>query len=80
MSWYALRFQKAARAIVRQCLNRRLEGTPEDKRVLRRLGNLANLDGEMDEALHFLRRAAEVGDDVTFSGAAWKQQLKSVRV
>lgn len=45
---------------MRQRLKNRLEIAPEDKSTLRRLGNLALVDGNLGDAVHLLRLAAEV--------------------
>lgn len=38
----------------------RLKATPDDKRVLGRLGSLALADGDLDEAVYYLHCAAKV--------------------
>ncbi|CAM9284637.1 unnamed protein product, partial [Laminaria digitata] len=57
------RFRRAGRQIIRQCLETRLKATPDDKRVLTRLGNLALADGDLDEAVYYLHCAAKGSRD-----------------
>lgn len=54
------RFRRAARRIIRQGLETRLKATPDNKRVLGRLGSLALADGDLDEAVYYLHCAAKV--------------------
>lgn len=55
-----VRFQKAGRRVVRQCLQRSLESTPDDKKKLGRVGSLEAMDGDFDNAVEHLCLAAKV--------------------
>lgn len=54
------RFQKAGRKIVRQGLQHRLQATPDDRKLLGRLGSLEVAGGDLENAVEHLRLAAEV--------------------
>ncbi|CBJ48511.1 hypothetical protein Esi_0025_0033 [Ectocarpus siliculosus] len=57
------RFQKAGRKIVRQGLQHRLQATPDDRKLLGRLGSLEVADGDLENAIEHLRLAAKGSDD-----------------
>ncbi|CAM9467775.1 unnamed protein product [Ectocarpus fasciculatus] len=57
------RFQKAGRKIVRQGLQHRLQATPDDRKLLGRLGSLEVADGDLENAVEHLRLAAKGSDD-----------------
>lgn len=54
------RFQKVGRKIVRQGLQQRLQATPDDRKLLGRLGSLEVADGDLENAVEHLRLAAKV--------------------
>lgn len=57
----SVRFQLAGRGVIKNILRTRLAEAPTDKRILFRLGKLAAQDGNIEDAVKFLRQAAEVG-------------------
>ncbi|CAM9269484.1 unnamed protein product [Ectocarpus sp. 4 AP-2014] len=57
------RFRKAGRKIVRQGLQHRLQATPDDRKLLGRLGSLEGADGDLENAVEHLRLAAKGSDD-----------------
>ncbi|CAM9357249.1 unnamed protein product, partial [Ectocarpus sp. 12 AP-2014] len=57
------RFRKAGRKIVRQDLQHKLQETPDDRKLLGRLGSLEVADGDVENAVEHLRLAAKGSDD-----------------
>lgn len=56
----SVRFQLAGRNVIRKRLRTSLAEAPTDKRILCRLGSLAAQDGNIEDAVDFLRQAAKV--------------------